>query len=58
MKAETTANQWFGRGERVELPEEQAGRLMVFRTLDAISYGLVMSATSEIQIEDVVRNPQ
>ncbi len=48
----------FGRGERVKLPEEVAGRLMIFRTRDAISYGLVMSATSEIEARDVVRNPR
>jgi hypothetical protein len=43
--------------EKVELPEEYAGHLMVFRTFDEISYGLIVEAESEINVLDVVRNP-
>lgn len=60
----TAVDRWgekslFGLGfnKRVELPEEQAGRLMVFKVDDQLSYGLVMSATSEISVGDKVRNP-
>ncbi len=46
----------FG-GGTVRLPEEQAGTIMVFKTYDRISYGLVMEATQAIHIHDTVRNP-
>ena len=46
----------FGGGS-VTLPEEEAGTLMVFKTYDRISYGLVMEATQTIHIHDAVRNP-
>jgi hypothetical protein len=44
------------RPEYVELPEEYAGVLMVFRTFENVSYGLVMSAISSIHVLDSVRN--
>ncbi len=46
----------FG-GGNVRLPDEQAGTVMVFKTYDRISYGLVMEATDAIHIHDFVRNP-
>lgn len=46
----------FG-GEKVQLPEEYAGLMMVFSTYDRISYGLIVRAESEIFVYDVVRNP-
>jgi len=45
------------RGEKVQLPEEYAGLMMVFRSYDRISYGLIVRAESEIHVLDVVRNP-
>lgn len=42
--------------ELIELPEEYAGVLMVFRTFNKVSYALVMEATSNIHIYDTVRN--
>ena len=44
-------------GGKVRLPNEQAGTVMVFKTFDRISYGLVMEATQAIHIHDTVRNP-
>jgi len=44
-------------GGTVTLPEEEAGTVMVFKTFDRISYGLVMEATQAIHIHDMVRNP-
>ncbi|HUO80918.1 MAG TPA: LysM peptidoglycan-binding domain-containing protein [Steroidobacteraceae bacterium] len=41
----------------VQLPSELAGNFMVFKTYEHLSYGLVMSATSEIHVGDVVKNP-
>jgi hypothetical protein len=46
----------FGGGS-VRLPDEQAGTVMVFKTYDRISYGLVMEATDAIHIHDFIRNP-
>ena len=45
------------RGGNVRLPDEQAGTVMVFKTYDRISYGLVMEATDAIHIHDSIRNP-
>ena len=44
-------------GGEVQLPDEQAGTVMVFKTYDRISYGLVMEATDAIHIHDAIRNP-
>ncbi|MCH8248461.1 MAG: LysM peptidoglycan-binding domain-containing protein [Proteobacteria bacterium] len=46
----------FG-GGRVKLPDEEAGTVMVFKTYDRISYGLIMEATAAIHIHDAIRNP-
>jgi hypothetical protein len=45
------------RGEKVTLPDEEAGTVMVFKVYDRIAYGLVMEATSAIHVLDAVRNP-
>jgi hypothetical protein len=44
-------------GEKVKLPDEEAGTVMVFKVYDRIAYGLVMEATSAIHELDAVRNP-
>jgi uncharacterized protein (DUF2384 family) len=41
----------------VRLPEERAGELMVFRTFDNVSYGLVMNIQRPVYVLDAVRNP-
>ncbi|HEY8521485.1 MAG TPA: LysM peptidoglycan-binding domain-containing protein [Gammaproteobacteria bacterium] len=49
-----------GRGvfrEKVRLPDEPAGTMMVFRTFDRLSYALVMEANSALAVLDSVRNP-
>jgi hypothetical protein len=43
--------------ETVKLPDESVGHLLVFRTFDRISYGLVMDASRPISVGDVVTNP-
>jgi hypothetical protein len=47
----------FGGGNKVQLPDERAGTMLVFRTFDRLSYGLVVGASSEIHVADYVRNP-
>ena len=44
-------------GEAVELPSERAGLLMVFRTFEKMSYGLVMKADRPLAVGDEVHNP-
>jgi hypothetical protein len=43
--------------DTVRLPDEEAGLLMVFRTFDKVSFGLIMHATRPMHVEDRVRNP-
>lgn len=43
--------------ESIELPSERAGILMVFRTFEKVSYGLVLRALRPLSIMDEVRNP-
>ncbi|MBJ88945.1 MAG: peptidoglycan-binding protein [Woeseia sp.] len=47
----------MGRGELVKLPDEAAGSIMIFKIYDRVSYALVMEATSDIHIFDLIRNP-
>lgn len=44
-------------GESVKIPDERSGLLMVFRTYDKLSYGLVLVANRQLAIMDKVRNP-
>ena len=44
-------------GENVKIPDERSGLLMVFRTYDKLSYGLVLQATRSLAVKDKVRNP-
>jgi LysM domain-containing protein len=44
-------------GQKVRLPDEPAGTMMVFRTAERLSYALVMEATSPLAVLDTVRNP-
>ena len=44
-------------GGKVTLPDEHAGTMMIFKSFDRISYGLVMEATLPIHVLDAVRNP-
>jgi hypothetical protein len=46
----------FG-GEKVTLPENKAGTLMVVKAYEKISYALVMEAELEMRVNDYVRNP-
>ena len=45
------------RSDTVKLPDEQAGLLMVFRTFERVSFGIVMHATQVMHVNDKVRNP-
>jgi len=45
------------RNAHVKLPDEKAGMLMVFRTFDKVSFGLIMKATSALHVGDTIRTP-
>jgi hypothetical protein len=47
----------LGRGEKVKLPLELAGHLMVFRTFERVSFALIMQATKPLHVLDWVRPP-
>ncbi|MEQ1598965.1 MAG: LysM peptidoglycan-binding domain-containing protein [Methylotenera sp.] len=42
---------------QVKLPDERVGLLMVFRTFDRVSYGLIMNSTDSIYTLDAVQTP-
>ncbi len=44
-------------GGRVQLPDERAGLLMIFRTFEKTSFGLVLEADRPLAVSDKVRNP-
>jgi len=44
-------------GEKVVLPEERAGTVMIFRVFDRVSYALVMKATRAMHVMDRVSRP-
>ena len=43
--------------DRVQLPAERAGLLMIFRSFDKMSYGLVLETEEPLRISDLVQNP-
>lgn len=43
--------------ELVKLPDERRGVLIVFRTFEKVSYGLILRAQSPIKVGDIVENP-
>jgi hypothetical protein len=44
-------------GNNVQLPDERAGVIMVFKAFDKLSYALVMETTHEIRQGDRAKNP-
>jgi hypothetical protein len=45
------------KGDLVKLPDERAGLLMVFRTFEKLSLGLVLEAERPLSTKDKVKNP-
>jgi LysM repeat protein len=43
--------------KKVKLPDERAGTLLVFKSYDRVSYGLIVGANNVIHVQDVVHNP-
>ncbi len=42
---------------KVKLPDERAGTLLVFKSSDRVSFALVVGASAELHVGDIVRNP-
>ena len=43
--------------QKIKLPDELAGTLMIFRTFNRVSYGLIMKASRAIHVFDKVKTP-
>jgi len=43
--------------EKVKLPDERAGLLMVFRVFEKVSLAIVLEAEKGIKVNDIVKNP-
>jgi LysM repeat protein len=54
---DTTERSVLGFVKNVKLPSERAGTLLVFKSYDDLSFGLVVGASAPMRINDVVRNP-
>ncbi|MFC4726589.1 LysM peptidoglycan-binding domain-containing protein [Coralloluteibacterium thermophilus] len=59
MQADTVShrNPLASDNDRVRLPDEFAGHVMVFRTFDKVSYGLVMNGIKQVQVGYVLKHP-
>ncbi len=57
QKGATVRDPYSPRHEKIRLPSERAGVLMVFRVYDKVSYGLVMKAERAMHVGDFVANP-
>ncbi len=44
-------------GKNLKLPDERAGTLLVFKTYDDMSFGLIVSTTVPVAVADRVRTP-
>lgn len=55
---DVASNSWDrGVGKTVKLPDEYIGHVMVFRTFDHVSYGLVMDALRPVKKGAVLKSP-
>ena len=43
--------------ELIKLPDERSGLMIIFRTFDKVSYGLILKAEKVLKVSDVVKNP-
>lgn len=58
-KKDKVANRghWGQDSDRVRLPDEFVGHVMVFRTFDRMSYGLVMDGVRPVQVGAIMKHP-
>jgi hypothetical protein len=55
-----TVRDHYNRGKKVDLdlPDFRSGLMMLFRTFDHVSYGLILESTRVIHENDIVRTPR
>jgi hypothetical protein len=46
------------RKNKVQLPDEFVGHVMVFRTFDRVSYGLIMDGVRAVRLDDKLKSPE
>lgn len=44
-------------GDTIRLPSERAGVMMVFRTFEKLSYGLILQTSRPLSVGDEIRSP-
>ncbi len=54
---ETVVDRESEKKERVKLPNETIGHMLVFRVFDKIAYGLIMDSSTSVQIGATVKTP-
>ena len=54
---DTRSEDTIARGDKVRLPDEYAGHVMVFRTFDKMSYGLVMDGIKPSRVGYELKHP-
>lgn len=47
-----------GKPEEIKLPDERNGLLMVFKTFDKVSYGLILNINDSVRVGDRLINPR
>lgn len=59
MQADTVAhrNRLSQKHDKVDMPDEFSGHVLVFRTFDQVSYGLVMDGIRPVNVGDILKNP-
>lgn len=57
LQGAVVTDPFVGKKTAVKLPDETVGELLVFRTFEAVSLGLVMRARKAMHIGDIVTNP-
>jgi LysM repeat protein len=53
----TVEDEYSKEEEQVQLPDEPAGELIIFRTYEKMSFALVMEASRAMKVNDIVRTP-
>lgn len=56
-KQEGYTRNFFSAEEKLRMPDELSGSLLVFRPFDRVSFALIMKATKAIHINDLIRTP-
>jgi len=57
VPCERSWSKWCIGSDKVRLPDERVGTLLVFKTYENMSYGLIVGAIAPVSISDRVHNP-